>query len=521
MNAVAPQPSGADPWLVASGISKRFGQTQALDAVDLEAGLGEIHAVLGENGAGKSTLMHILAGLIQPDEGAIRLAGIPAQIDSARAARRLGISMVHQHFSLVPAFTVAENLSLDALLQPGNRAPERRVAGGVLNAAKPALRKAAELGWTLEPQAITESLPVGTQQRVEIAKALAFGARCVIFDEPTAVLSVDEVGELFRVLRQLRDGGASVLLIAHKLNEITAIADRVTVLRQGRRVFSGRMKETSTSELAASMVGTAPPPAGATITPQPDSASSRKFTVSNLTVLSEDGRAILTNVSFSAPGGQVYGIGGVDGNGQAELAELLAGIRWPQIGSLSWSGLEPSKAPPRVAYVPPDRRHAGLAVDLPVWINLVWDAAAQPEYARCGLLRIGRLRALARQMMQDYDIRAGSIDTTTSKLSGGNQQKIVVARALHARPDLLIAVNPARGLDIGASKFVLDSIASAARAGAAVILFSTDLDELRAYADQLAIVAAGELRHAEGSWNTGAGLGMLIGGASSTHSDTA
>ena len=399
------------------GITKRFGAVTALRDVSLSVTRGEIHALLGENGAGKSTLMHILSGLTTPTEGTISLDGKPARVSTPRLARSAGIAMVHQHFTLVPAFTVAENLALDGDFR--GKFGNYRVS----QAAQSALDRAHSLGWILPHSSRVADLPVGTQQRVEIVKALATNARLLIFDEPTAVLAREEVEELFAVLRQLRDEGRSIILIAHKLAEILAVADRVTVLRRGRNVATANVQDTDAPQLASWMIGDSNVAEGekrrrgeeetqeteektekdalstsnyqlATTSPPTPNAQhpTPSFTASSLHVRGDRGELALRGVSLEVQAGEIFGIGGVDGNGQTELAEVLVGLRSLESGSLQWQG-KPFVvgAHPRTGYIPQDRRRAGLAASLSVEANLLFDAVRDLAYKRGPFLQRRKL----------------------------------------------------------------------------------------------------------------------------------
>jgi ABC-type uncharacterized transport system ATPase subunit len=512
----APALSGSAPRLVMRDIRKRYGATVALDSVDFEARAGEVHALLGENGAGKSTLMQILAGLTQPDAGEIALEGERALIASPHEARRLGIAMVHQHFTLVPAFTVAENLALER--------PTRGWQAGRLYradmASAPALDFARSLGWDLPAHTRVSDLSVGTQQRVEIIKALATDARLLIFDEPTAVLSQSEVAELFDVLRRLRDSGKTIILIAHKLAEILAVADRVTVLRRGVRVASTPVRETHAEQLASWMIGGALPKKTdsslqARVVGGERVAAPPVLTGHGISVRGSRGESVLSNVTFAVARNEIFGIGGVDGNGQAELAEALTGLRPFSAGTLTWEN-QPFKPGilPRTGYIPQDRRRIGLATTMTVADNLLFDAVREPEFRRGPFLRRRALQTLAQGLILEFDIRTSGPDLPASSLSGGNQQKIVVARALRTRPDLIVAMNPTRGLDIGATRFVHAQLRLARDRGAAVVLISTDLDELAALSDRAAILSGGSLTAVDLRDADKTQLGLLLGGAS-------
>jgi len=525
------------------GIGKQFGAATALHGVDFDVRAGEVHAILGENGAGKSTLMHILTGAVRPDAGEILLDGAPARIDSPAAARRRGIAMVHQHFTLVPAFTVTENLALGGS-EPAEAV--RRTGWSARRAAEPALERARSLGWDLPPDARIAELAVGTQQRIEIAKALATGAPVLIFDEPTAVLAEHEVEDLFDVLRRARTEGRAIVLIAHKLAEVLSIADRVTVLRLGARVVTAERAEVDAPALAAWMMGAQPaeapreqPAALASETAEPPRAGSAgtaasaasdraapsaakaeqaghrvALTVAELAVRGDRGEIAVRGVSFTVGQGEIFGVGGVDGNGQAELAEALVGLRPIESGEASWDGgrFVPGVRP-ITGYIPQDRRRSGLAVGMTVEENLIFGAILERRFRRGPLLRRRALRETAAELVERFDIRVPSLAAPVSTLSGGNQQKIVVARSLRASPAWIVAVNPTRGLDIGATRFVWDQLRGARAAGAAILLISTDLDELAALADRAAILSGGNLTEASLDRARLTDIGLLLGGA--------
>lgn len=534
-----------------TGITVRFGAATALNCVDFEIVPGEIHAILGENGAGKSTLMNVLSGSLKADRGEIRFDGKAARIETPRAARRLGIAMVHQHFTLAPAFTVAENLALDARgAKSGGVSRWRGLGWSALDDAAHALELARSLSWPLPPDTRVSDLAVGTQQRVEIVKALATGAQILIFDEPTAVLAGSEVQELSTVLRRLREEGRAIVLIAHKLAEILDLADRVTVLRLGNKVVTASRSEIDAPKLAGWMMGV--PVAGsindpahpegtrpsaerpADVNAKADAALLRAairgssgpetpylddpetpaaFNATDCVVLGDRGEQSIRGVSFAVRPGEIFGIGGVDGNGQAEIAEALVGLRPLHSGALKWRGeaFRPG-ALPSAGYIPQDRRRSGLAVTMTVEENLLLDAVSEPEFRSGPFLRSRALKAMASDLMERFDIRASSGQAPVSSLSGGNQQKIVVARALRSKPEWIVAVNPTRGLDIGATRFVWEQLRGARRRGAAIVLISTDLDELAALSDRAAILSAGSLTPALLDRSRAEEMGLLLGG---------
>ncbi len=497
------------PAVRMQGITKNFGANRALNNVDFSVCRGEIHALLGENGAGKSTLMHVLTGLTAPDAGTIEINGYTARITSPAISRRLGIAMVHQHFALAPALTVAENLALDIPCPPSSGI-SKCLNYSPLREAGSALSCAADLGWKMDPHARVSSLSVGEQQRIEIVKALATDADVLIFDEPTAVLIGDEISELFEVLRKLADRGKAIVLIAHKLSEILAVSSRVTVLRRGERIAEAHTQHVTAVELASWMVGDA-----AEVASRPFSADLENSSqcpppelicdADNITVLGNRGETAIHGLQLQAKAGEIFGIGGVDGNGQTELAEALVGLRKVSAGSLTINAK-------RTGYIPQDRRRAGLAVSMSVSDNLLFDAALLQEYKRGPFLKVRSLLELSADLIDKFDIRTSSAKAPASALSGGNQQKIVVARALLGDPDFLVAVNPTRGLDIGAARFVHEQLIAARARGAAVVVISTDLDELAAISDHTSILAGGTLLPYTAGKTRSSELGLLLGG---------
>ncbi|MDQ2687222.1 MAG: ABC transporter ATP-binding protein [Armatimonadota bacterium] len=501
------------PVLEMRGITKRFGEIKALDGVDFTLLPGEIHALLGENGAGKSTLMNVLRGLVMPTAGRITLGGEPVTFRTPDDATRAGIGMVHQHFLLVPSFTVMENLTLAAedrtfVLDP---AP-------LLARAEAAAKR---LGWSLPPPSVPiADLPVGTQQRVEILKALLGDARILLFDEPTAVLAPQEIDELLDVMRALRDESRSVVFVTHKLGEVMAVCDRVTVLQRGRLAGTVAVSETDPADLARRMVGesammmsglSAPPPSVPT-----DTAPA--LVVQHLSTAPGKDTMPLHDLSFTLAPGEILGVAGVDGNGQAELAGALTGLRPWTAGSVAIGGMELTRLRPKdlerhgIALIPPDRHRQGLALTLSVAENLTLEAARLPQFQRGPFLDRPALRRFADQTARDFDIRAGNLNLPAGSLSGGNQQKIVIARALWREPRLLIAVSPTRGLDVSATAFVHARLRERQANGGAILLISTELDEVLALSTRVAVLYEGRLVGIVPPDTPRETLGLMMGG---------
>lgn len=461
-----------EPLLRVQNVTKHFGPVAALTQVSVDFWPGEVHAVLGENGAGKSTLMNVMAGFLQADSGAMQWRGQPLPPSPPDVLRDLGIAMVHQHFKLVPVMTVAENIALDRMGGTQGRLDLETVIA-------PARAIAAQLGWRVDFDAPVHTLPVGGQQRVEILKALAGPSDLLILDEPTAVLGPEEVAELIRILRDLAAEGRAVVLIAHKLEEVFAVAARMTILRKGLHMGERLRAEADMSEVAALMVGE-DPPRGTPVTGEPGPA---RLKVENLSVKGDRGEAAVRDLSFEIRAGEVYGIGGVDGNGQTELAEALAGLR-------SFTGK--IERPDVVGLIPQDRQREGLALSLSIEENLWLGPVVHGQAGSGWWLSFPRLRAGSDESIQKYGIKVGRAQDPVSSLSGGNQQKVVVARVLGRQPELVIALNPTRGLDVKAAEFVHQQLRAAASAGAAVVLISTDRDELAALSSRIEFLLAGQ-----------------------------
>ncbi len=488
------------------GITKRFGSLVANDHIDLAVAPGEIRGLLGENGAGKTTLMNVLYGLVQPDEGEILVDGKQVTIHSPKDAINAKIGMVHQHFMLVPVFTVAENVALGVEQQrklkigslPG-------IPTGLLDRGR-ARRQVIELseryGLQVNPDVRIEDLPVGVQQRVEIIKALLRQASVLILDEPTAVLTPGETEDLFRVMRELREGGRSIVFISHKLKEVQTIADKITVIRRGK-VVGERPPSTSDAELAALMVGR---PVELKVSKEPAKPADVVLEVTDLTVAGaaglaaagQDSRNSVDGVSFQVRAGEILGIAGVQGNGQTELCEALMGLL-PSGGQVRLDGKDISRATPHdrlrsgISYIPEDRREDGLVSDFSVADNLVLDLYDRKPFASGIAMDLPAIRANARTLTTEFDVRTSSIDATVGTLSGGNQQKVILAREVGRRVRLLLASQPTRGLDVGSIEFVHRRIIEERDQGVAVIIVSSELDEIYALADRIAVMYEGQI----------------------------
>lgn len=475
------------PVLSLRGITKKFPGVLANDQVDLDIYPGEVQALLGENGAGKSTLMNILYGLYGADAGQIFLEGREVTITSPREAIELGIGMVHQHFMLIPALTVTENIILG-------------IAGSVhlnMREAAQKIRAAGEqYGLKVNPEARVDTLSVGQQQRVEILKALYRGAKILILDEPTAVLTPQETEELFAILRQLTSRGMTVIFISHKLNEVMAISQRVSVLRRGRLIKTVFTSETSPEELASLMVGRE---VSLQLDKQPASPGEPVLEVKDLYVSGEQNLPAVQGISLTIRAGEIFGLAGVDGNGQSELIRAITGLQRALKGHIRICGQEVTNLPPRqlldlgMAHIPEDRQKQGLIMDMKIEENLILEYFYQAPFTRHHFLQTGSIQKLAEKLIKDFDIRTPSCEIPAGNLSGGNQQKIILARSLYRQPKLLIAVHPTRGLDIGATDFIHRILIAERDRGCAILLVSTELDEILRVSDRIGIIYEGQL----------------------------
>jgi simple sugar transport system ATP-binding protein len=493
------------------GITKSFGSLVANDGVDLVVEPGEIHALLGENGAGKSTLMNVLYGLYQPDAGQILVDDVPVTFKGPGDAMAAGIGMVHQHFMLIPVFTVAENVMLGHEdTRPGGLLDRRRAKRDVEQIS-------SRYNLHVPADALVADLPVGVQQRVEIIKALSRDAKLLILDEPTAVLTPQETDELIAVMRALRDGGTSIVFITHKLREVQAVADRISVLRRGKVVGTAQ-PSASAAELASLMVGR---PVVLTVEKSPYQPREPILTVAGVSITDPSGSVLVDDVSFEVRGGEIYALAGVQGNGQTELTEALVGLRPLSHGSITIDGKSATALGIDdvlglgVGYVPEDRVHDGLIGSFSVAENLVLDLFDTAEFASGPALKLGEIARNARDRVAEFDVRTSSIDAAASTLSGGNQQKVVLAREMSRPLRLLIVAQPTRGLDVGSMEFVHRRIVHERDRGAAVVLISTELDEVLGLADRIGVMYRGSIVGEVDPTVPAERIGLLMAGSTS------
>ena len=485
-DASATQP----PALELRGITKRYPGVVANDHIDLDVRRGEIHALLGENGAGKTTLMNVLYGLARPDEGRILLDGEPVQIAGPSDAIARGISMVHQHFMLIPVLSVAENVILGS----------ETMAGPIFVDRAEASRRIGELarrfGFDLDPDARVSSLSVGLQQRVEILKALYRETRILVLDEPTAVLTPQETEEIFALLRRLADDGRSIIFISHKLYEVLEVADRITVIRRGKVIGERKPSETTEGELAELMVGRE---VELTVDRGTSKPGRPMLHVEDLRVGDDRRHEAVPGVSFDIRAGEILGVAGVAGNGQDELVEAIVGLRKPLGGRVALDGMDVTGFSPRrmneagVGYVPADRHRFGLILAFPVYDNLILTSYYRPPFARGIIREDGAILDSARAQVARFDIRTPGVEVPTATLSGGNQQKVIVAREFDRPLNLLVLDQPTRGLDVGSIEFIHRQIIAKRDAGTAVLLVSAELDEVLEISDRIVVMYRGRM----------------------------
>ena len=471
------------------GITKQFGSLVANDDINFKVEAGEIHAILGENGAGKSTLMNIVYGLLAPDKGQILVDGQEIKIKSPLDALAAGIGMVHQHFMLIPVFTVAENIVL------GHEKTNRAGLLDLATAREEIIRVSKEFNFEVDPDALIEDLPVGIQQRVEIIRALIYNSKILILDEPTAVLTPQETDELLANMKKLRDSGRSIVFITHKLREVKAVADRISIIRRGK-VVGTVQPSASQEEMASLMVGR---PVDLTVNKANGKPGKTILEMVDLNVLDTTGRALASKINLTVSAGEVVAVAGVQGNGQSELAEAIVGLREHLTGSIKLSGNEligrsvDECLKAGIAYVPESRELDGLISSFSITENLILDTHSEAPYSKGIFYKPAMAHQVAIERIKEFDIRAQSASDPASSLSGGNKQKVVLARELSRPVELVVVCQPTRGLDVGSIEFVHQRLISERDSGRAVLLFSTELDEVFALADRIAIMYRGEI----------------------------
>jgi len=493
------------------GVVKTFGTLRANDDVDLEVKWGEVHALLGENGAGKSTLMNVLFGLTKPDAGEIVVDGREARIRNPVDALNLGIGMVHQHFMLIPPLTVAENVVLGSeTAGPGGTMDRRRAAREVLELSR-------RYGLEVDPDAMIRDLPVGLQQRVEILKALYRGARLLILDEPTAVLTPQEAERLFEVMHRLQADGTSLIFITHKLGEVMSVADRITVMRRGKVVATTIPKETTPADLARLMVGR---PVLLRVDRGPAHPAEERLEVEDLVVEDDRHQVAVAGVTLAVRAGEILGVAGVEGNGQNELVEAIVGLRRPRSGWIRVSGRDVTHASTKstlhagLSHIAADRHRLGAILELSIADNLVLPDYDIPPFASGLVRRFQAILSYAKDLIERFDIRAEGSQQALGSLSGGNQQKVVVARELGTAPAVLIASQPTRGVDVGSIEFIHRQIVDQRDKGLAVLLVSSELDEVLSLSDRVAVIYRGKVvALLEGDSIDRDRIGLLMAGA--------
>lgn len=491
------------------GITKRFGSLTANDRISLKVEPGEIHSLLGENGAGKTTLMNVLFGLLEPDEGEILIDGEVVRISDSGDAVRRGLGMVHQHFMLVPVFTVAENVVLG--FEPTkafNRIDYKRATEEIRDLSR-------QFKLEVDPDAVVESLPVGLQQRVEILKALSHDAELLILDEPTAVLTPQEIDALMEIMRSLAAAGKSILFITHKLKEVKAIADVITVIRQGRVVGTAE-PTTSESQLASMMVGRE---VQLTVEKTPYQPGEPVLSINDLVVLDDRGLVAVNGVSLEVCEGEVLALAGVQGNGQTELVEAIVGMRHVESGTITLHGHDITNLTPRRAldaglgHIPEDRQRDGLVLSMSVADNLVLNTPRRAPFARHGTRNLTAVRENAVRLVHDFDIRTTSIEAPASSLSGGNQQKVIVARELSRSLEFLVASQPTRGLDVGSIEYVHRQIVDYRNRGFGSLIVSSELDEVYALGDRIAVMYEGRINGVVSPTISRESIGLMMAGS--------
>ena len=492
------------------GVTKRFGSLTACDQISLTVEPGQIHSLLGENGAGKTTLMNVLFGLLNPDEGEILIDGVPTKFANSGAAVLRGIGMVHQHFMLVPVFSVAENVILG--FEPTkslNRIDYKKATDDIRRVSR-------EFNLEVDPDAIVESLPVGLQQRVEILKALSHDAELLILDEPTAVLTPQEIDALIEIMRSLTDAGKSILFITHKLKEVKAVADVITVIRQGRVVATARPTD-SESALASLMVGR-----DVQLTVQKESFSPGPvvFEVNDLVVRDDRGLVAVNGVSLTVHSGEILALAGVQGNGQTEFVEAIAGMRRVESGSITLNGRDITNESPRrildagLGHIPEDRQRDGLVLSLSVADNLVLNTPRRAPFAKRGTRNLVAVNQHAEELIENFDIRTESTSEPVGSLSGGNQQKVIVARELSRPLEFLVASQPTRGLDVGSIEYVHRQMVGHRNQGNGALIVSSELDEVFALGDRIAVMYAGQISGIVDPSTSREAIGLLMAGTS-------
>ncbi len=498
------------------GITKRFPGVLANDRVSFTVREGEVHAVCGENGAGKSTLMKILAGLYHPDEGEILFKGRPTKISNPRVAVDLRIGMVHQHFMLIDSFSVTENVILGY---------EDTASRGLINrkAAEQRVKEiCARYGFNLDPAKPVGELTVGQQQRVEILKVLYRGADLLILDEPTAVLVPQEVEDLFENLRQLQAQGKTIIFINHKLDEVLSISDRITVLRRGQTIGTVEAANTTKQELAEMMVGR---PVLFELSKEEAKPEEPLISVDRLVVQGSSERPVVQGVSLNVKGGEIYGVAGVEGNGQTEFVEAVVGLMPIASGSVTVGDLDVAAASQKqlghsIAFIPEDRHRRGLVLPMTLWENVLLGSHRDREYVSMGLIDQAKATGKAETIVDTFDVRTSSVGIPAHALSGGNQQKVIVGRELDKQPDVIVAAQPTRGLDVGAAEFVREQLLAARSRGKAILLVSADLEEVLSLSDRIGVMYNGQIvKEFEGSDVSPEELGLYMTGSTMEHQE--